>query len=78
MKAVESWALFEGIGYIDPKFVEEAKSPLKKEPAHPLWLRKAGALAAAFAAVLPCFSALTGFRPPLPKACLWLERYSAI
>ncbi len=63
MKAVESWALFEGIGYIDPKFVEEAKSPLKKEPAHPLWLRKAGALVAAFAAVLAMLFGINGISP---------------
>ncbi len=48
MKAIDNVALFEGITYIDPAFVEEAAMPLQRKPAHVIWLKRAGGLAAAF------------------------------
>lgn len=52
MKAVDSCALFEGIGYIDGRFIEEAAKPLGKSPAQPVWLKRARAVAASFAAIV--------------------------
>lgn len=52
MKAVDSCALFEGIGYIDGRFIEEAAKPLGKSPARPAWLKGACAVAASFAAIV--------------------------
>lgn len=48
MCEIDKTRLFEGISYIDPAFVEEAKEPIKRKPAHVIWLKKAGATAAAF------------------------------
>ena len=48
MCEIDKTRLFEGITYIDPAFVEEANKPLERKPAHIIWLKKAGALAAAF------------------------------
>lgn len=52
MKTVDSCALFEGIGYIDSGFIEEAAQPLGSSPARPVWIKGLGGLAASFAAIL--------------------------
>lgn len=46
MKTVDSCALFEGIGYIDPEFIQEAYEPLGAKPAPAVRINKLGALAA--------------------------------
>lgn len=48
MQKIDKVRLFEGITYIDPAFVEEASAPLKKTSANIIWLKKLGAMAAAF------------------------------
>lgn len=52
MKTVNSCALFEGIGYIDGSFVEEAAKPLGKRPVQSVWLKRAWGLAASFAVIV--------------------------
>ena len=49
MKTVDSCALFEGIGYIDPEFIQEAFEPLGAKPAPMVHISKLGALAASLA-----------------------------
>ncbi len=46
MKAADTCALFEGIGYIDPEFIEEAYEPLCARPARVIRISRLGALAA--------------------------------
>ena len=49
MKTVDSCALFEGIGYIDPEFIQEAYEPLGAKPTPMVHISKLGALAASLA-----------------------------
>ena len=51
MKTMDSCALFEGIGQIDPVFIEEAGHPLGRSSVPPVRMTKAGALAASFVMV---------------------------
>jgi len=70
MQKIDKLRLFEGITYIDPAFLEEASTPLQKKPARILWLKKLGAMAAAFVfAVAILFSinaAFPAFAESLP------------
>ncbi len=52
MKKIDSRNLFEGIGYINPQFIEEAETPVKKRRNNIVWLKKVSAVAASFAVVV--------------------------
>lgn len=70
MQEMNRLHLFEGITDIDPQWVEEAKEPLKRKPAHIIWQKKVGALAASFlfmaGALLFVNTAFPAFAESLP------------
>ena len=68
MCEIDKTRLFEGITYIDPAFVEEANKPLERKPAHIIWLKKAGALAAAFLFVVAVLFSINAAFPAFAES----------
>lgn len=68
MQKIDKARLFEGITYIAPAFVEEANEPLKRKPSQILWLKKAGAMAAAFLFVITVLFSINAAFPAFAES----------
>lgn len=67
MQEIEKVRLFEGITYIDPAFVEEASVPLKGT-SNVIWLKKLGAMAAAFVLIAAMLFSINAIFPAFAES----------
>lgn len=63
MKSLDSRILFDGISCIDPAFIEEAGTPVKKEFRKAAWWRTVRAIAASFVLIAGVFLGINAVSP---------------